>query len=164
VLPSLSKLYAPTNLGTETLAIGPQFNLRRVKESTLFLRPGLGLIHEDANTNQASVEQQVTSLCVYSHGFCTTAEGMQVLKTLSAVSNPSMSDSVLFYGVGGGFDVNVTKFMGIRFTTDYVRCHLFPNLLAWQNNVRFSIGPTWRFGDITTPLRQPKEPKQPKHP
>lgn len=164
VLPSLSKLYAPTSLSTETLAIGPQLNLYRSKQSTLFVRPGLGIIHEQANINVVSVQQQVSRLCSYSHGFCATPEGMQVLSTFSAVNNPSMSDSVLFYGGGAGFDANLTKFIGLRFSVDYVRCHLFPNLLTWQNNVRFSIGPTWRFGDITVPLRQPKEPKQPKQP
>ncbi|MGA3212519.1 MAG: hypothetical protein ABSD20_14525 [Terriglobales bacterium] len=166
VLPVLSTLYAPTNLSTQTLAIGPQFNLRRAKESTLFVRPGLGIIHEQANINQASVQEQATRLCEFPRGaFCASQEGMEILKTLSQVAaNPSMSDTVWFYGVGGGFDVNFTKFIGLRFSTDYVRAHLFPNLLTWQNNVRFSIGPTWRFGNITTPLRQPKEPKQPKQP
>jgi hypothetical protein len=52
-----------------------------------------------------------------------------------------------FYGVGGGFDVNVTKHVGLRFQSDWVYTKLFDNLLANpQHTWRVSASPTFRFG------------------
>jgi hypothetical protein len=50
--------------------------------------------------------------------------------------------------VGGGFDVNATKHVGLRFSVDWARTHLFSNLLNQQNNIRFSVGPTWKWGEL----------------
>lgn len=52
-----------------------------------------------------------------------------------------------FYGIGGGFDVALTKHFGIRTQADYVYDHLFNDLLRdgrWTT--RFSIGPCFNFG------------------
>jgi hypothetical protein len=125
------------------------------------------MIHEDANINVSSVDTQATNFCNAPRNvnFCRSNEGAAVIGTLTtSINQPNLADTVPFYGVGGGIDINLKKYVGIRFSTDFVRTHLFPNLLPWQNNVRFSVGPTWKLGDITTPLRQPKEPKQPKQP
>jgi hypothetical protein len=157
VLPTISSLSAPISVKTFTFAAGPQINVRRVKESTLFVRPGLGLIHESADINVAAVNAQVQGFCGTPTGgiFCASNEGMAILGTLSgALKNPNMTDTEIFYGVGVGIDVNVNHRIGVRFTTDYVICHLFSNLLPQQQNFRFSIGPTWRFGDIAKPLKK----------
>jgi hypothetical protein len=57
------------------------------------------------------------------------------------------SDKVMFYGVGGGVDFNVSKHVGIRTHFDWVHCFLFENFLEKsRNSFRYSIGPTFRFG------------------
>lgn len=157
VLPTLANVYAPTSVKTFTFAAGPQINVRRVKESTLFVRPGLGMIHKSANINVDSVNAQIKGFCSTPTGefFCASNEGMAILGTLGgALKNPNMTDTEVFYGVGGGIDININHRVGVRFTTDYVLCHLFSNLLPTQQNIRFSIGPTWRFGDISKPLKK----------
>ena len=64
------------------------------------------------------------------------------------------NDSEIFYGAGGGVDLNLSKHLAVRAQMDFVRVGLFTDLLKGsQNNIRFSIGPTFRFGkNIQKPL------------
>jgi hypothetical protein len=114
---------------TYTFAAGPQFYFRKWEKVTLFVRPGFGGIHENANI-----------------GF--PAELNQLFAVLQIPApNAHQSDTELFFGLGGGIDVNVSKKIGIRFAADWVNTHLFSNLLVpRQNYVRFSFGPTFRWG------------------
>lgn len=59
-----------------------------------------------------------------------------------------MTDTVAFYGFGGGADINAGKRVGIRFSADFVHTSLFSSLLNSRNAVRFSVGPTWKWGEL----------------
>lgn len=114
---------------TYTFAAGPQFYLRKWEKITLFARPGFGGIHEKADI---AFPPALVPLFTF----------LQV-----PIPNSHQSDTQLFFGLGGGFDVNVSKQVGIRVAADWVNTHLFSNLLAQrQNYVRFSLGPTFRWG------------------
>lgn len=116
---------------TYTFAAGPQFYLRKWDKVTLFFRPGLGGIHEKANI---AFPPQL--------GLLLTQLGV-------AVPNPKQSDTTLFFGLGGGFDVKLSRHVGVRFAADWVNTHLFSNLLTGrQNYVRFSVGPTFKWGHL----------------
>ncbi|MFZ0291045.1 MAG: hypothetical protein WAL65_18375 [Candidatus Sulfotelmatobacter sp.] len=55
----------------------------------------------------------------------------------------------MFFGLSGGFDLNVSRRIGVRLATDWVNTHLFTNLLVnRQNYVHFSVGPTFRWGKL----------------
>ncbi len=56
------------------------------------------------------------------------------------------ADWTYFYGIGGGIDFNVTRHVGLRVHADFVRDHLFSDLLNSRNSVRLSIGPTFHMG------------------
>ncbi len=121
----------PFDSTTYTFAAGPQFNLRRWEKFTLFARPGLGGIHEVADID-------LTPL----------APLAQLGIVLPPVA-PHQTDTAVFYGLGGGFDANISRPVAIRFTVDWVNTHLFSDLLTQrQNYVRFSIGPTFRWGEL----------------
>jgi hypothetical protein len=116
---------------TYTFAAGPQFYLRRWDKITFFARPGFGGIHESADIafppQLAGLFQQLGIPVPSSH----------------------QTDTQLFFGLGGGFDLNVSRHVGLRFATDWVNAHLFSNLLTpRQNYVRFSCGPTFRWGHL----------------
>ncbi len=116
---------------TYTFAAGPQFYLRKFKKVTFFVRPGLGMIHEKAGIN-----------------FPPQAVGL--LTMLGAkVPAVSQTDTTVFFGLGGGVDINLSRPVGIRIAADWVNTHLFDNLLTQrQNYVRFSFGPTFRWGHL----------------
>lgn len=116
---------------TYTFAAGPQLYLRKWEKITLFARPGFGGIHEKADiTFPAALGQLFPLLGV-------------------AVPAAHQTDTQLFFGLGGGFDVNVSRKIGMRFAADWVNTHLFSNLLTTrQNYVRFSVGPTFRWGHL----------------
>lgn len=124
-------LHVPFNSNTYTFAAGPQFYLRKWEKITFLVRPGFGGMHESADiTFPASL-----------------APIFQVLQL--APPSAHQTDTELFFGVGGGVDINVTRAVGLRFTTDWVNTHLFSNLLTpRQNYVRFAIGPTFRWGHL----------------
>jgi len=129
--PPPNTINVPFRSSTYTFAAGPQFYLRKFKPVTFFARPGLGGIHESANI---SFPPQLGPLF-----------------GLLGVPAPSahQTDTKLFFGLGGGFDVNVSRHVAVRFTTDWVNTHLFTNLLTnRQNYVRFSIGPVFRWGTL----------------
>jgi len=112
---------------TYTFAAGPQFYLRKWEKVTFFARPGFGGIHETANI--------------------AFPPGLGLI--VSPLPNPHQTDTTYFVGLGGGFDLNVSRKVGLRFATDWVNTHLFSNLLVpRQNYIRFSVGPTFRWGHL----------------
>ncbi len=114
---------------TYTFAAGPQFYLRKWEKVTFFARPGFGGIHEDASF---TLPPQL---------------GLLLTQFGTPIPGAHQSDTTFFVGLGGGFDVNVSRHVGMRFAADWVNTHLFSNLLTQrQNYVRFSVGPTWRWG------------------
>jgi hypothetical protein len=110
-----------------TFAVGPQFYLRKWDKVTFFARPGFGGIHEKA-----------------------VITFPPLLSLLGIpLPNATQTDTTYFVGLGGGFDLNVSRPVGIRFAADWVNTHLFSNLLTQrQNYIRFSLGPTFRWGHL----------------
>jgi hypothetical protein len=127
--PPPNTVHVPFKSTTYTFAVGPQFYLRKWERFTLFARPGFGGIHENANF---SLPPQLGLL-------------LQILG--ANVPAAHQTDTTIFFGLGGGFDVKVNRRVGVRFATDWVNTHLFSNLLTQrQNYVRFSVGPVWHWG------------------
>jgi len=129
--PPPNAVNVPFKSMTYTFAAGPQFYLRKWEKITFFARPGLGGIHESANI---ALPPQLAGL----------------LTLLGArVPAAHQTDTTLFFGAGGGFDLNISRPIGVRFAADWVNTHLFSNLLTGrQNYVRFSVGPTFRWGHL----------------
>lgn len=128
VLPPGYRLTMPTSSTTYTYSAGPQFNIRHFKPVTIFVRPALGSLHEVASLHPQ--DPFATQVAIVLAG-----PGMQ------------KTDTVVFYGVGGGLDFNLSKHFGIRTAVDYVHYNMFTNVLGdSQNSIRFSVGPTFRFG------------------
>jgi len=126
-----SIIHVPFSSTTYIFAVGPQFYLRKWKAVTFLVRPGFGGIHESANL---TFPPQIAPLF--------GALGV-------APPNPHQSDTTWFIGLGGGFDINVSRHVAIRFTGDWVNTHLFSNLLTdRQNYARFTVGPAWRWGRL----------------
>ena len=116
---------------TYTFAAGPQFYLHKWEKVTFFARPGFGGIHETANI---VFPRQL--------GLLLTALG-------APIPSAHLTDTTYFLGLGGGFDLNVSRKVGVRFAADWVNTHLFSNLLTGrQNYVRSSVGPTFRWGHL----------------
>jgi len=114
---------------TYTFAAGPQFYLRKWEKVTLFARPGFGGIHENADI--------------------AFPPSLVPLFTVLQLPPPTahQSDTEVFFGLGGGFDLNISRKVGARFAVDWVNTHLFSNLLTpRQNYIRFSVGPTFHWG------------------
>jgi len=126
-LPAGYSLKVPVHSRTQTFAAGPQIAYRGFKHVTLFLRPSCGIIKELA----------------------TPRPGDAIATGIVAQLAPSgeKSDKVIFYGFGGGMDVNFTRHVGLRVQADLVRDNLFNDLLRnARGTVRFSIGPCFNFG------------------
>ena len=125
-------IHVPFNSSTYTFAAGPQFYLRKLQRVTFLVRPGFGGMHEKADI--------------------TFPLDLAGLFTHLGVAPPSahQTDTQLFFGMGGGVDLNVSRTVGVRVAADWVNTHLFSNLLVpRQNYVRFSIGPTFRWGHLS---------------
>jgi hypothetical protein len=126
-----SQIHVAFNSSTYTFAAGPQIYIRRWEKVTFLIRPGLGGMHEKADIAFPP------TLGYLFQGLGIPAPGAH------------QTDTKLFFGMGGGFDVNVSRTFGVRFAADWVNTHLFSNLLVpRQNYVRFSIGPTFRWGHL----------------
>jgi len=126
-----SMLHVPFQSTTYTFAAGPQIYIRKWRAVTFLVRPGLGGIHEKAVIDLSLVAPILTQMRI-------------------PVPSSQQSDTQFFFGAGGGFDVNVSRKVGFRFTADWVNTHLFSNLLVpRQNYIRFSIGPTFRWGQLS---------------
>ncbi len=125
-----SQINVPFKSTTYTFAVGPQVYLRKWEKVTYFARPGFGGIHENASIDLSKVAPTLMFLGI-------------------PVPSSQQSDTELFFGLGDGFDVNVSRKVGMRFAADWVNTHLFSNLLTpRQNYVRFSAGPTFRSGHL----------------
>jgi hypothetical protein len=126
-----SSIHVPFRSTTYTFAVGPQFYLRKWRQVTFLVRPGLGGIHESADL--------------------TFPPQLGPLFGMLGVPIPAshQTDTTWFVGLGGGFDINVSRRLGLRFTADWVNTHLFSDLLTnRQNYVRFTMGPTFRWGRL----------------
>lgn len=127
-LPAGTVISVPYDAKTYTFSAGPQINFRHWKTVTPFVRPAFGLLHEDV---QAKPNTALTTMLV---GNLIGASGKK-------------SDTVLFYGFSGGFDLNLSRHLAIRAATDFVHTHMFGHLLdGGRNSVRVSFGPALRWG------------------
>jgi hypothetical protein len=127
-LPAGTVISVPYDARTYTFSAGPQVNIRRWKSVTPFVRPAFGLLHEDV---QAKPNTALTTMLVGS----------------LIGSSGKKSDTVLFYGFSGGFDLNLSRHFAIRSAADFVHTHMFGHLLdGGRNSVRVSFGPTLRWG------------------
>ncbi len=122
----------PFSAKTFTFAAGPQVNIRHFDKVMFFVRPGLGLIHERAELNGPFIQALPPAVL--------TSIGL----------SPKLTDTVIFYGFGGGADINASKHVGVRFSVDFVHTSLFSSLLESRNAVRFSVGPTFKFGELSS--------------
>ncbi len=126
-----NQLHVPFNSSTYTFAAGPQFYIRKWQKVTFLIRPGFGGMHESADITFPAALGPIF-------------EGLKL-----APPSAHQNDTQLFFGMGGGFDVNLSRRIGARFAADWVNTHLFSNLLVpRQNYVRFSVGPTFRWGTL----------------
>jgi hypothetical protein len=124
-------IHVPFNSTTYTFAAGPQFYIRRWEKITFLIRPGFGGMHERADIMFPA------NLGLLFQGLGVPAPAMH------------QSDTRLFFGMGAGFDLNFSRTVGFRFAGDWVNTHLFSDLLVpRQNYVRFSVGPTFRWGQL----------------
>lgn len=118
----------PYNTTTQTFTAGPQFNYRKFKSVTLFVRPALGGLHMSVTAKPDNPM-------------------MKAIAGRLLGSNLKSSDTVLFYGIGCGFDLNASRHIGLRFASDFVWYDVFSNQLSGTRpTIRFAVGPTFRFG------------------
>jgi len=126
-----SLIQVPFKSTTYTFAVGPQFYIRKWSKITFLARPGFGAIHESADL--------------------TFPPYLGPLFGQLQIPAPSshQTDTTWFIGVGGGFDLNLSRHVGLRFTADWINTHLFSDLLSnRQNYGRFTVGPTFRWGRL----------------
>ncbi len=116
---------------TYTIAAGPQIYIRHWKKVTFLIRPGLGAIHASVDL---ALPPQLPPL-------------FQILQLPAPASH--QSDTTYFVGLGGGFDLNLSRRVGLRVTADWINAHLYSDILTnRQNYYRFTIGPTWKWGKL----------------
>ena len=127
VIPPNYALVVPFDATTETFAAGPQIMIRHWRPVTFFVRPSIGAIHETATLHPTD----------------------PVSTAIAAQLAPSGSkqDWTGFYGFGGGWEFNCGGHFSLRMQADYVRNHLFSDVLEKpRNTVRLSLGPSVHFG------------------
>jgi hypothetical protein len=126
-LPPGYTLVVPFDATTQTFAAGPQLTIRHWSAVTLFVRPSIGAIHEDATLH------------------ATDAFTTGVVAQLAPAG--SKSSWAGFYGFGGGAEFNFGPHFSLRAQADFVHNHLFSDVLKEaRNTVRLSIGPSVHFG------------------
>jgi hypothetical protein len=127
VVPPGMTVSVPYASSAYTFTVGPQFNLRKFRRVSFFVRPAGGALHEDITLKPNNpVTMALVSQIVPTH---------------------KKGDLTMFYGAGGGFELNTSKHVAVRFAVDYVHYKLFSDLLSeGQNSVRISIAPVFRFG------------------
>jgi hypothetical protein len=131
LVPAPNQVTVPFKSTTYTIAAGPQFYIRKWEKITFLVRPGLGAIHASADLTYPPGLGQILGLLG------------------KPVPNANQSDTTWFVGMGGGFDLNLSRRVGFRFTADWINTHLFSDLLtSRQNYVRFTVGPTFRWGRL----------------
>ncbi len=130
-VPPASSIHVPFKSTSYTFAVGPQFYLRKWRAVTFFARPGLGGIHATADVQ--------------------FPPGLGGLLGQLGITppNPHQTDTQVFFGAGGGVDINISRRVALRFTADWINTHLFSDLLTnRQNYVRCTVGPTFRWGRL----------------
>jgi dUTPase len=128
LLPPGYVLAVPYNSATYTYEAGPQFNYRGMKKVTLFVRPALGALHANFTAKPGDPIAQ-----------------MIVADLLNGKT--SKSDTVVFYGFGGGATWEITPNFGLRAAADLVHYNFFSNLLdGGRNSVRLTVGTKFSFG------------------
>jgi len=126
-IPAGYALHVPFDSTTQTFAAGPQLDFHHFDKVTLFVRPSIGAIREDATLRPVD----------------------PIATAIASQLAPSgqKTDWTGFYGFGGGATFQVTSHFGIRAQVDLVHNHLFSDLLReGRNTVRLSIGPAFQFG------------------
>lgn len=127
VIPPNYALAVPFDATTQTFAAGPQLMIRHWSAVTLFVRPSIGAIHEDATL----------------HG--TDPVSQAIVAQLTPTGKET--DWTGFYGFGGGAELNFGGHFSLRMQADFVHSHLFSDVLKnGRNTVRLSIGPAFHFG------------------
>ena len=127
LLPPGYALAVPAHSTSLTFAVGPQLAYRHFSRLTLFLRPSLGAIHEEAVPHPGDAFATSIAHELAPSGKKTDWQG--------------------FYGFGGGVDILFSKHVGIRTQADLVYDHLFNDVLKdGRFTVRFSVGPCFNFG------------------
>jgi hypothetical protein len=123
----VNTVMVPFSSSTSTYQAGPQFNYRRFKHVTLFVRPALGLLHAKVQTNPSPTAAPLVSALL----------GGKL----------SAADNTVFYGLGGGATWEITPHFGLRATVDFARYNFFPNTLdGARNSVRLSVTTKYGFG------------------
>jgi hypothetical protein len=127
VIPPSYALVVPFDATTETFAAGPQLMFRHWSAVTLFVRPSIGAIHEDATLH--------------------ATDPISAMVVAQLAPGGSKSDWTGFYGFGGGAEFNIGPHFSLRAQADFVHNHLFSDVLKNpRNTVRLSIGPAIHFG------------------
>jgi hypothetical protein len=127
IIPPTYSLVVPFDATTQTFAAGPQLMIRHWKPVTLFVRPSIGAIHEDATL----------------HATDPIAAGV----VAQLAPSGTKSDWTGFYGFGGGWEFNFGDHFSLRMQADFVHNHLFSDVLQHgRNAVRLSLGPSVHFG------------------
>ena len=122
-----SMLAVPYTSSTFTYQVGPQFNYRRLKKLTLFVRPALGLLHAKIQTNPSAMAAPLV--------------GKLLGGKLSA------ADNTVFYGFGGGATWEIHPNFGLRISADLARFNFFPDMLnGSRNGLRLSLATKFGFG------------------
>ena len=117
---------------TYTFAAGPQFYLRKWQKVTFLSAPALEESMNGQHLRFRRIGNDLRSAA------CPYRTPIKMIPSCSS-------------GLGGGFDLNVSRTVGFRFAADWVNTHLFSSLLTQrQNYVRFSVGPTFRWGKYAT--------------
>lgn len=127
VVPPGTQPHVPFDSTVYGIGAGPQVNLRRFRRVTLFARPAGGVLHE---TTLLKPKDPMTTMLVG-----------------QIVPGMRKTDTTIFYGGGGGFDLQVSQQIGLRFAVDTVHMKLYSNLLTGgENAVRISIAPVFHSG------------------
>ncbi len=126
LLPASYEPLVPMHSRSQTYAAGPKINYRHFRGVTLFVNPDFGVIHETAIPHP------------------TDTIGRALVENLAP--SGTKQEYTCFYGIGGGVNLSVTRHFLLKVHVDFVRDHLFSDLLNWQNSVRFSLGPVFQFG------------------
>ena len=131
LVPAPNLVTVPFKSTTYTVAAGAQFYIRKWEKITFLVRPGLGAIHASADLTYPPGLGQILGLLG------------------KPVPNATQTDTTWFVGLGGGFDLNLSRRVGFRFTADWINTHLFSDLLTnRQNYLRLTVGPTFRWGHL----------------
>lgn len=127
LIPAGYSLVVPFDATTQTFAAGPQLMIRHWKPVTLFVRPSIGAIHEDATLH--------------------ATDPIAAAIVTQLAPSGKKSDWTGFYGFGGGAEFNFGDHFSLRMQADFVRNHLFSDVLEKsRNTVRLSVGPAFHFG------------------